>query len=366
MMKTPPRGKIDIPMKVIFNEEGVNYFTSQQKKISRFRLSDGLDEYGIQVVDFAPATIQRMQLLGYISKFELPVNDIIHKRKEFIDLIKLLSYGMMYRQYDTTVFDNMVDSELIKTWNRHNVKNPIDHKTKINGQVLSGFLEKNSVVILEIKHNILDPIHTRINESEHLQDSEKRVQILLSEKFVDNLNALIFFILTVHRGSTAYFQLIRMIQQRLANYMDRSSIPEYLALMMVELLMNVKMTNDANAIQSQYIKNEEEEIFVLCRISKKKLETGDRGRLHFMISNKRSGYEDLKQKINNRITTTVQGKSLKDFYDSNSEMQENMHLGLYYLSYLSEACRKVNINFESFVNRSEKENATVIHLVCTF
>jgi hypothetical protein len=211
----------------------------------------------------------------------------------------------------------------------------------------------------------LEPVHKRIAASDLLQDSEKTIHTLLSTKFVDNLNALIYFILTVHQGSTSYFQLIRMIQLRLAGYMERSNIPEYLALMMVELLMNVKMTNDANAVPSQYIKSDDE-IFVLCRISKKKPETGDRGRLHFMISNKRSGFEDLKQKINNRITTTVGSRTLKDFYDSNSELQENMHLGLYYLSYLSEACRKVNIGFESFVNKGDKESATVIHLILTF
>ena len=353
-------------MKVIFTEDGVSYFTSQQKKVSRFHLSDGLDEYGIQVVDFSPATIQRLQLMGYISKFELPVNDIVHKRKEFIDLIKLLTYGMLYRQYDTVVFDNMVESELIKNWNRHNVKNPIDHKTKINPQVLAGVLSKNAEKIEEIKKQILEPIHRRIHGSELLQDSEKIIHTFLSSKFIDNLNTLVFFILTVHQGSTSYFQLIRVIQLKLTSYMERSSIPEYLALMMVELLMNVKMSNDANVVPSQYVKNDDDEIFVLCRISRKKMESGDRSRLHFMISNKRSGFEDLKQKINNRITTAIGSRTLKDFYDSNSEMQENMHLGLYYLSYLSEACKKVNIGFESFVNKGDKDSATVIHLILTF
>src|SRR5690606_29991314 len=120
---------LDIPMRLIFTDEGVHYFTSQDRKISRFKLSDGVEEYGIHVVDFSPATIQRMQLLGYLSKIELPLSDIISKRKEIIDLVKLLSYGMLYRQFDTSVFSSVVESELIKTWNRHNIKNPIDYKT---------------------------------------------------------------------------------------------------------------------------------------------------------------------------------------------------------------------------------------------
>jgi len=365
MSKIQQKGKIDIPMKVVFTEEGVSYFTSQNKKFSRFKLSDGVDEYGIQVVDFAPATIQRMQLLGYISKFELPANDVLQKRKEFIDLIKLLTYGMLYRQFDTSVFDELVESELIKTWNRHNIKNPIDHKTKINIQVLSNFLSKNEEAVQEIKQMAQEPILRKIQNSEQLQDNEKKIQTFLAEKYVNNLNLLIYFILSVHRGSTSYYHLIRMIQQKLHNYMDRSNIPEYLALMMVELITNVKLGGAENFMEPELIK-EDDEIFVLCRIIKKKTEPGDRGRLHFMISNKKSGFEAIKQQINNRISTTVAGKNLKDFYESNSELQEGMHLGLYYLSYLSEACKKVNINFESFINRNDRENQTIIHLILTF
>src|SRR5690606_1172981 len=149
------KGILDIPMRLIFTDEGVHYFTSQNRKISRFKLSDGVEEYGIHVVDFAPSTIQRMQLLGYLSKIEISLSDLIAKRREVIDLIKLLSYGMLYRQYDTQVFSSIVESELIKAWNRHNIKNPIDYKTRINAAVLRNVLDKNSQAISEIKELIL-------------------------------------------------------------------------------------------------------------------------------------------------------------------------------------------------------------------
>jgi len=361
---TALKGKIDIPMKVIFTDDGVSYFTSQQKKINRFKLSDGVEEYGIQVVDFVPITIQRMQLLGYISKFELPISDLFRKRKEFIDLVKLLTYGMLYRQFSTNVFDSIVESEMIQTWNRHNIKNPIDHKTKLNAQIISGFIDKHSAEILDIKRSMLSPTIQKILENDTMQDGEKQLSTYLAEKFVDTLNPLAFFMLAINRGSTQYFQLIRKINVLLTTYMDKSSIPEYLALMMVELLTSMKM-DQPQVLQGPTI-SDEDETFVLCRISKRRPESGDRGRLHFMISNRRSGFEDIKQRISSRISTQVQGKSLKDFYDASPDLQESMHLGLYYLSYLSEACKKVNINFESFVNRIEKDNQTTIHLILTF
>jgi hypothetical protein len=359
------RGKLDIAMKVVFTDEGINYFSSQNKKISKFKLSDGTDEYGIQVVDFVPATIQRMQLLGYISKFELPASNLFQKRKEFIDLIKLLTYGMLYRQFSTVAFDSIVESDLIKNWNRHNVKSPIDHRTKINGQVLQNFSTKNAAIIAAIKQQIADPMTKRILTNERMQESEKLISSYLVNKYIDNLNPILFFILTIHYQSSQYAQIIRLIQNQLNSYMDRASIPEYLALMMVELLTSIKMEPMLDQHnQTKYVDNEE--TFVLCRMSKKRHEPGDRGRLHFMIFHNRQGFDEIKQTIHSRINQQVTGKSLKDFYDASPNLQEGMHLGLYYLSYLSEACKKVNINFESFVNRNDKDQQTTVHLILTF
>ena len=46
--------------------------------------------------------------------------------------------------------------------------------------------------------------------------------------------------------------------------------------------------------------------------------------------------------------------------------QEGTDLGLYYLSYLEDACKKVNIKFESIVNQSSSSDLTVINLKFNF
>ncbi|AHC13477.1 hypothetical protein L21SP2_0031 [Salinispira pacifica] len=350
-------------MKVIFTDEGVSYFTKSGKKINRFKLSDGVEEYGIHVVDFSPATIQRMQLLDYISKMELPLEDVVSKRKEIIDLIKLMTYGMLYRQFNTLLFENVVESELIQHYNRHNIKNPIDYRTKINQKVLDNILTKNISAVNEIKQMMCQPVIKRIETNESMHESEKNMYKNLARKYLDTLDPLIYFILSIHRGSTGYFQLIRKGQQLLAQFMDKASIPEYLALMLVELLMNMAMGDDQSSALKKLL--DDDNIYILLRLSKKRHEKGDRARMHFMISNQKSGFDDMKQKINHRITANISGKSLKDFYEGQTELQENMNLGLYYLSYLNEACKKVHINFESFVNRSETDATTTIHIVLT-
>ncbi|HQC26048.1 MAG TPA: hypothetical protein PLU31_00200, partial [Treponemataceae bacterium] len=59
-------------------------------------------------------------------------------------------------------------------------------------------------------------------------------------------------------------------------------------------------------------------------------------------------------------------KSLIDFYRELPEGQEGTDLGLYYLSYLDEACKKVNVKFESLVNQYSSSDLTVINLILNF
>ena len=51
-----------------------------------------------------------------------------------------------------------------------------------------------------------------------------------------------------------------------------------------------------------------------------------------------------------------------DFYKEIPEGGEEMDLGLYYLSYLSEACEKVNVRFESNASQFRDSDLTVINL----
>ena len=59
-------------------------------------------------------------------------------------------------------------------------------------------------------------------------------------------------------------------------------------------------------------------------------------------------------------------KTLIDFYRELPEGQEGTDLGLYYLSYLDDACKKVNVKFESLVNQYSASDLTVINLNFNF
>ena len=90
------------------------------------------------------------------------------------------------------------------------------------------------------------------------------------------------------------------------------------------------------------------------------------GRLQITLYNKESEYQTIKETFEDRKSADLKKKSLQDFYKQLPEGEANTELGLYYLSYLSEACEKVNVKFESLVNQMAGSDLTVITLALSF
>ena len=85
-----------------------------------------------------------------------------------------------------------------------------------------------------------------------------------------------------------------------------------------------------------------------------------RNRLQVTLYNRETEYRQIKQIIDDKKGLDLKKKSLTDFYKESPDKVSNTELGLYYLSYLNEACEKVNVRFDSIVNQIQKTDLTVI------
>ena len=234
---------IDLPVKLVLTEEGTSFFIRKGKNLKKFKLADNVEEYGIILDTFSPASLQRMMLVDYISKVEISKSEFMSTRQEIMDLSKLVVYSMLYRQYDAYIFARVLASDVIKKWNRLNPANIIDDKTRINDRFLQSVLKEKEKDVLEIKQEILAPMYAYISKNASLLPEEKNVQLLLSEKFLNNLRPFTWFIIAKFKGSEGYDQLLKAIRTSLAEYMEKSKIAEYVSLMIIELAMNAENSN---------------------------------------------------------------------------------------------------------------------------
>ncbi len=375
---------IDLPVKLVLTEEGTTFFIRKGKNLKKFKLADNVEEYGIILDSFTPASLQRMILVDYISKVEISKSELMSARQDIMDLSKLVVYSMLYRQYDTYIFARILASDVIKKWNRLNPANIIDDKTRINDAFLQTVLKDKAKDLLEIKQQILAPMYAYISKNTALLPEEKNIQLLLSEKFLNNLRPFTWFIVAKFKGADGYEQLVKDLRTALAEYMEKSKIAEYVSLMIMELAMNAENSNlkreaklifkgavDMNAvlfdpnIRRQVIESLEhkgELVYLSWKLGSRGVSVGTQGRLQITLYNKESEYQAVKELFDDRKNIDLKKKSLQDFYKQLPESEANTELGLYYLSYLSEACEKVNVKFESLVNQMQGSDLTVITL----
>jgi hypothetical protein len=376
---------IDLPVKLVLTEEGTTFFLRKGKNLKKFKLAGNVEEYGIVLDTFTPASLQRMMLVDYISKVEISKSEFMTARQEVMDLSKLVVYSMLYRQYDCYIFARVLASDVIKKWNRLNPANIIDDKTHINDAFLQNAVKEKERDLHEIKQEILAPMYAYISKNSALLPEEKNIQLLLSEKFLNNLRPFTWFIIAKFKGSDGYDQLVKDLRTALAEYMEKSKIAEYVSLMIMELAMNAENSNlkreaksifkgavDMNAvlfdpnIRRQVIESLErrgELVYLSWKIGSRGASVGTQGRLSFTLYSKESEYQAVKEIFDDRKNADLKKKSLQDFYKQLPEAEANTELGLYYLSYLSEACEKVNVKFESLVNLMPGSDLTVISLV---
>ncbi|HCM28005.1 MAG: hypothetical protein A2Z99_17630 [Treponema sp. GWB1_62_6] len=375
---------LDLPLKVVLTEEGTTVFIRQKKKLTKFKLADDVEEYGLHLEKFVPSAVQRLLLIDYVSKIEISRAEFVTIRQEVMDLSKLIVYGLLYRQYDSTLFARILSSDVIKRWNRANPASALDEKTRFNDGFLQSFLLDKEKAIAEIKAELLLPLREVITKNSNLLPDEMNVQLFLSEKFLNNLRPITWFILAKFRGVDGYEAIARNVRSCLSEYMEKSRIAEYVALMIIELAVNAENSNlrreaailhrgvvDPNAVLFdpnirrkvvEELVKKGELVYISWKLGGRSSSIGTAGKLQVILYNKEMGYKEFKDSIESKKSVDLKKKSLMDFYREMPDGGADIELGLYYLSYLNEACEKVGVKFESLVSHIKSSDTTVITL----
>lgn len=379
---------LELPLKVILTEDGASNFISHNKKLLRFRLADNLDEYGISLNKFSPQSVQSMILLDYISKIEISMSEFVSSRQEVMDLSKVIVYSLLYKQFDREVYNALIQCECVKKHNRANPSKLIDNKTQMSDRQLRSTLSGKQTVIQTTRKTILDPIWNSIMSNKDYSAEEKNVYLLMSEKFLNRLGLMNWYIITTFHKNEGANEMFIAIRNLLNSYMEKSKVAEYISVMVMELALNNENTNIRKEARKMYhgiddidalvfdpeirakivqeLQRKHELVFLSWKLGGGASSIGKQGRLSITLYNKDDEFQEVKENIETAKSSNTAKKTLIDFYRELPEGQEGTDLGLYYLSYLDDACKKVNVKFESLVNQYSASDLTVINLNFNF
>ena len=381
-----------MPLKVILTEEGASHFISNKKRLLRFRLVDNAEEYGISLNQFSPQSLQNMILIGYVSKIEISMSEFVSVRQEIMDLSKVVVYSLLYKQFDRQVFSDLIKTDCVRKYNRANPSQLIDERTKMSDKQLRATLTEKQATLNAARKEILDPIWKDIMENKEYSVEEKNIYLLMSEKFLNKLSLMNWYIITKFykpNSKTNDFPQINLaIKHLLQIYMEKSKLAEYISILVMELALNCENGNMRKEAKIMYsdvddpnvliydpevrekivaeLKRKHELVFLSWKLGGGSSAIGKQGRLQITLYNKDDEFQEVKENIETKASADTSKSSLIDFYRELPEGEGSMDLGLYYLSYLDDACKKVNVKFESMVNQFTSSDLTVINLSFNF
>ncbi|MCR4735644.1 MAG: hypothetical protein K5829_11630 [Treponema sp.] len=379
---------IELPLKVVLTENGASSFIGHNKKLLRFRLADNVDEYGISLNKFSPQSIQSMILVDYISKIEISMSEFVSLRQEVMDLSKVIVYSLLYKQFDRDVYSALIKCECVRKHNRANPSHLIDERTQMSERQLRSILSNKEGIIQTTRKNILDPIWKAIMSNKDYSDEEKNIYLLMTEKFMNRLGLMNWYIITMFYKNDGANEMFIQIRNLLSSYMEKSKVAEYISVMVMELALNNENTNIRKEARILYqgvddidslifdpeirakivkeLQRKHELVFLSWKLGGGSTSIGKQGRLSITLYNKDDEFQEVKENIDNAKSSNTSKKTLIDFYRELPDGQEGTDLGLYYLSYLDDACKKVNVKFESLVNQFSASELTVITLNFNF
>ena len=379
---------IELPLKVILTEDGATNFINHNKKLLKFRLVDNVEEYGISLNKFSPQSIQSMILLDYISKIEISMSEFVSSRQEVMDLSKVIVYSLLYKQFKRDVYNALIQCECVRKHNRTNPSHLIDERTKMSERQLRSVLQNKESIIQNTRKTILEPVWKVIMDNPDFSSEEKNIYILMSEKFMNRLGLMNWYIITLFNKSETAGEMFAALRVLLNSYMEKSKVAEYISVMVMELALNNENTNIRKEAKTMYhgiddidglifdqdvrakivaeLQRKHELVFLSWKLGGGSSSIGKQGRLSITLYNKDDEFQEVKENIETAKNSNTNKKSLIDFYRELPDGQEGTDLGVYYLSYLDEACKKENVKFESLVNQFASSDLTVINLNFNF
>ncbi len=387
-MDSKKRSNICLPLIMTFTDEGVSFFRNHNKKLNKKKLSNNTLAYGMSLEEFSAPSIQNMIMAGYVSRIEISRTAFTQKRSEIMDVSKLIFYAILYHRFVKIITKRFTASTFVERWNRSNPKKILDEETIINQSSISKIPALNTELIDTIKKDIIDKTIISLPGTNELTADERLKTKQTGQKFLDSLNNFLWYILTVSQGTDDYEHLYHDTMLILKQYLEKSTIAEYLSLMIMEFTINAEISQlkklsknlykdkidfgriiHNETIRKQLIKfleSKKEYLTLSWKIKGTSTSIGTDNKLQVMIYNKETEYKNLKETIANHKTADIKKKSLIDFYQEESEDEFNSDLGMYYLSYMQEACREQQIYFDSHMDQIVDSDLNIITLSMLF
>ncbi len=388
MEKSKKPSTIHVPLKLAFTENGSNYVLTNKKELNRLQLADSSDEQGIQVSQFSPSLLQHLIILDYISKIEVSIGYREENRSELIDLYRVVFFSKLYQQFNSAVLSRLLASDCITRHNRTNPSKCLDEAIAVDDSPFEAHVKNQTDIQQRILKIILNPIHETILRNSKYTPEERKTYMLMMEKYLNSMSYYNWYILILFSNDSGFPHMIASIRVLLTDFLPKSTIADYVPYVILEVCSNLetkifeketkeiygeKNFNNSMLLDSMIrdrvyksLFEKKELMHISWKVASSAVLAGKENSIKVTIFSKTSDFREIKESINNIKSFNIRKKTLIDLYKDLPKGHVGNDLGMYYISYLEDACKNVNIKLSVHVNQIISDEVTFVDLVFKF
>ncbi len=338
-----------MPIIMVPTSEGSSYLLSRGKRLARVKLAGGADAYGLQINTLETKTLTRLIEQGFVHRLEVVSADFLLHRDQLTKLSESVGHGLLNSAFRR-------DTQTLLSQSNVETANVTTEAARKYVQKLLTSLEKERPNSGPAAREVLAALGSGLLQRLAAADSGGR-GVEISSRF----RKIVF------------------------RYMERREVPEYLTLVLLEIVNNLQAQTMQTFAQSAGVA--EDRVVELYqnddvrRTIRKKMEVAGktstigwtihvaegsfeshRSRLEVSVITAGSSLLELKEKVEEKRGVDVGSHSMTEFYEALPESTLNIDLGLYYLSYLHDLCRKTGLILDAGVQRMSHNDYSVLVL----
>ena len=191
---------LKVPLKIAFTEEATRHFIMSKKRLSRIRMGENAEEYGLEVSSITARSFRTMLKLGYIARVEVAHPDLLSLREEIIELTRMLFQNLLDLRFGKELMNLFLRSEAVRQWNRANPSNPINESSLQGHATLKIDPARVEQDCNLFRNSLLGPLFRRIDLSRSLEKEDKAERRDMSRHYLDSIPQRLWALIAFVRG----------------------------------------------------------------------------------------------------------------------------------------------------------------------
>ena len=338
------------PTHIILTEEGVSYFVRRNRRLQRFRLLNGEEDYGLLLSQYAPSSMDKLISNGLVHKMQFPVADAVQYREMVLQHVTLTVQGGVSVYASHAMSTILEASDVSIQWKRKHPRSTLS--TGRDGSKVARFLDaKSSEHRAQRDRFVADTVALYQKVRGRAIDDGGRKMI--QERCLPAIPSGAWFLLLAEPNDESSASLWESLVGEAVHLVQLHELADYVALVWVELLAGMQQKErqtDSDQIPTAYLLTQ-----MGFRGSSRSGGPAGRYRIHMIASTDSIRFDALRTDFDQLLDHSAGSEErFAGFY--RSATRGDGDLGHYYAGFLEEMCGKLNVGFESY-GHGEGENA---------